>query len=59
MVRRRRNQNEYSVRVFFDERSSGLLSGPFASRDAAEECAMEYASRDGVLRVVIEESEDE
>ena len=58
-MRRPRELPEYHVRVFFDERSAGLVSGPFQSPGAAEDCANAFAARADVLRVVIETSEDE
>lgn len=47
----------FYVRAHFNETDSGHLSGPFGTREAAEQCATVLAARPGTLKVGIEEGE--
>ena len=43
----------FTVNVMYKDRAGVCEYGPFATRDAAEECVLELAMREDVLSVVI------
>lgn len=44
----------FNVRAFYSETDAGHLFGPFGTREAAEQCAVVLAGREGVIKVIIE-----
>ena len=44
----------FHVRAFYNETDAGHLTGPFSTREKAEECAVALASKPGVLKAVVE-----
>lgn len=44
----------YFVRAHYNEADAGHLYGPFATLQAAEQCALVLAGREGVVKAVIE-----
>lgn len=46
----------FHVRAFYSETDAGHLFGPFGTREAAEECALNLAARPGVIAATVEDS---
>jgi hypothetical protein len=46
----------FHVRAHYTETDAGHLFGPFATKEAAENCATVLAAREGVVKATIEEA---